>query len=123
MIIAVPTMNADGLNATVYGHFGSAPFYTLYNTDDGALEIIDNSTKEHAHGQCTPATELSEKNVGAIVCGGMGFRAISNLRSMGIKVYLADTSGSVDDIVAQWKNSGLREISDNDACGEHHDCH
>ncbi|NPU99842.1 MAG: dinitrogenase iron-molybdenum cofactor biosynthesis protein [Brevinematales bacterium] len=123
MIIAVPASENKGMTSTVYGHFGSAPFYMLYNTDSGALEIMDNTTKEHAHGQCTPATELSEKNVGAVVCGGMGFRAINNLRGMGIKVYLAESAGSVDDIVAQWKNNNLREISDQDACGEHHGCH
>ena len=43
MRICIPTETKDGKTAKVYGHFGSAPYFTVYDTDKDTVEVIDNA--------------------------------------------------------------------------------
>ncbi len=122
MRICIPTETKDGKNAQVYGHFGSAPYFTIYDTDKDAVEIIDNSNQEHAHGMCNPLGSLTGKKIDAVVSGGMGMRAVQKINEGGIKAYRA-VAGTVADIAAQFKKGGLEEITVDNACAQHGGCH
>lgn len=121
MKICIPTETNQGKSAQVYGHFGSAPFFTIYDTTSGAVEIIANANQHHAHGMCQPMAALGGKGVNAVVTGGAGAGAIQKLNQGGIKVYRA-ISGTVADVAAEFASGKLEEISVNNACA-HHDCH
>ena len=121
MKICIPTETNKGKEATVFGHFGSAPFFTIYDTDNGSVEIITNANQHHAHGMCQPMAALGRKGVNAVVTGGAGAGAIQKLNQGGIKVYRA-ISGTVADVAAQFAKNKLEEISVDNAC-DHHDCH
>ncbi len=121
MRLCIPTATNDGKTAQVYGHFGSAPFFTIYDTEKGEVEIIDNSNQHHSHGTCHPMSSLSDKNIDAVVCGGMGARAIMKLNEAGIKAYRAN-GGIVEEISKQFANGGLEEITAQNAC-QQHNCH
>ena len=123
MIIAIPTEKNIGMESPVYGHFGSAPFFALYNLADDTLSFLNNAEKEHEHGQCQPTGELKEKNVEAVVCGGMGMRAIRNLNQLGIKVYFSENAASIKGLIEKWKRDEIREIQAQDACGGHENGH
>ena len=122
MILAIPTENMNGLFSSVYGHFGSAPYYAFYDSSSENLEFSDNGNKEHEHGQCQPVDELKEKRVEAVICSGMGLRAINNLNYLGIKVYFADNALTVDEIVKKHQKGELKELLPANAC-QHHSCH
>ena len=47
--------------AQVYGHFGSAPYFTIYDTDSKALEVVNNANSHHEHGTCNPMAALQGK--------------------------------------------------------------
>ena len=121
MKICIPTETNKGKDAAVYSHFGSASFFTIYDTDNGAVEIITNANQHHAHGMCQPMAALAGKNVNAVVTGGAGSGAIQKLNQGGIKVYRA-ISGTDADVAAQFSKDKLEEISVQNA-GAHHDCH
>ena len=121
MKLCIPTETNKGKEAMVFGHFGSAPFFTIYDTDNGSIEIITNADQHHAHGMCQPMAALAGRSVNAIVTGGAGSGAIKKLNQCGIKVYRA-ISGTVSDVAAQFANDKLEEISIQNACA-HHDCH
>lgn len=121
MKICIPTETNEGKKAQVYGHFGSAPYFTIYDTDTKAVEIIDNANQHHAHGMCQPMQALAGKQVDAVVTGGMGSRAVLKLNEGGIKVYRA-VPGTVDDIAGQLAKGGLEEMTAENACGQH-GCH
>ncbi len=121
MKICIPTETNKGKEAVVYGHFGSAPFFTIYDTDDATVEVIVNANEHHAHGMCQPMAALSGKGVNAVVTGGAGAGAIQKLNQGGIKVYRA-IAGTVADVAAQFISGKLEEISVQNACA-HHDCH
>ena len=121
MRICVPTETDMGKEAKVYGHFGSAPYFTIYDTENDECEIVDNSNQHHAHGTCHPLKVLDGKTIDAVVCNGMGKRAIEKLNEAGIRVYRA-SGAKVDEIIEEHHTSDREEITVDNACG-HHGCH
>ena len=121
MKICIPTESKEGLNAKVYGHFGSAPYFTIVDTEKDSVEIIDNANQHHAHGMCQPMNALMGKKIDAVVTGGMGARAVQGLNQGGIKAYKV-IPGTVTDIVNQFSQGGLEEITVQNACAQH-GCH
>lgn len=122
MKICIPTETNEGKQAKVFGHFGSAPYFTIYDTEKDTVEITDNSNQHHSHGMCQPMGALKGKAVDAVVTGGAGARAVQKLNDGGIRVYRA-LPGTVADIAAQFARGGLTEITVNNACVQHHGCH
>ncbi|PIV39802.1 MAG: diguanylate cyclase [Candidatus Omnitrophica bacterium CG02_land_8_20_14_3_00__42_8] len=121
MKICIPTETNKGKDAQAYSHFGSAPYFTIYDTEKKTAEVIDNSNQHHAHGTCHPMNALNGKKVDAVVCGGMGMRAVQKLNESGIKAYMAHP-GTVEDIVNEFKQNSLKEITISNSCAQH-GCH
>jgi len=121
MKVCIPTTTQDGKSAQVHEHFGSAPFFTVCDTDRNTIEIIDNTNQHHAHGMCQPMSALAGKEIDAVVTGGMGARAVQKLNESGIKVYRA-IPGTVETILQQFSKTGLLELTVENACTQH-GCH
>jgi predicted Fe-Mo cluster-binding NifX family protein len=121
MRICIPTETDVGRKAIVYAHFGSAPYFTIYDSEKDTFEVIDNSNQHHAHGTCHPLEMLNDKHIDAVVCGGMGARAVLGLNGSGIKVYRV-VGGTVEETIEKWKNGSFEEITAENACSEHK-CH
>ena len=121
MKICIPIEKDDGLQARIYGHFGSAPHFALYDTESKLLEVINNGDMHHAHGQCNPIGALSGRAVDVLVTGGIGARAVERLGTMGIKVCLSRTEETVSDVVRSHEAGALREIEPGQGCS-HHAC-
>jgi len=118
MRICIPTETKNGKMAAVYEHFGSAPYFTVYDTEMDTVEVIDNSNQHHTQGMCQPMSALVDKKLDAVVCGGMGARAIQKLNEGGIKVYRA-IAGTVSDIASQFIKGNIQEITVENACTQH----
>ncbi|MFC1674940.1 NifB/NifX family molybdenum-iron cluster-binding protein, partial [Candidatus Omnitrophota bacterium] len=114
MKICIPTENDEGLKAKVFDHFGSAPYFTIYDGEEDAVEIVDNAGKDHVHGKCHPLAVIGRMGIDAVVCRGMGLRALQGLAVGGIKAYRAEVK-TVEEIIRQYKDNRLREISIEDA--------
>ncbi len=121
MKLCIPTETNEGKAAPVYGHFGSAPYFTIYDITNDSIEIIDNGTQHHAHGMCQPVNALAGRVVNAVVVGGMGARAVMMLNENGIKTYRA-VPGSVAEVIKLYKEGVLEEITIENACASH-GCH
>ena len=124
MRIGIPTAakaGEAGAEAAVYGHFGSAPCFVIVDTDKGTFEIVENSGREHEHGQCNPFQSLESHAVDALVTGGIGQRALQLLRQRNIKVYRASAERNVAEAVLSLRSGKLQEISLSDACAHHGD--
>jgi predicted Fe-Mo cluster-binding NifX family protein len=121
MKICMPTEGKNGLSEKVYGHFGSAPFFTIYNTDTKALEVLSNDNEHHNHGACQPLSVIASQGIDAILTNGMGRRAVQLLNESGIKVFLLQ-GNSVEEAVKLYETKGLTELTLENACGGH-GCH
>lgn len=120
MKIAIPASEQNGFLSSLSGHFGSAPFFALYNTESNSVEFLVNNHDSHEHGSCQPTSELHSAGVNAIVCQGMGVRAISKFNALGIKVLYADNCTSVEGVIRKLNNNELSEFSAEFGCQGHH---
>jgi len=121
MRIGIPTENKEGLNSKVYGHFGSAPYFTIYDTEKETFKTVDNINAHHSHGMCHPIGVLGTSSIDAVVCQGMGMRAVQKLNEANIKAYRA-VAGTVSEIIKKYKDNELEELTVQNACAQH-GCH
>ena len=120
MNVCIPVKTNDGLSSEVFGHFGSAPYFAIYDTESRSIKFIKNNNADHAHGTCQPLKALGQCNIGAVVCVGMGTRAVERLNEEGVKAYKVsgETAG---EIIEKFQKNILEEITVENACS-HHNC-
>jgi predicted Fe-Mo cluster-binding NifX family protein len=61
---------------------------------------------------------LGEKRVDAVVCRGMGARAVQGLREAGTKVYVSE-AGTVDQVIKNFDKKALIELAVEGSCKRH----
>jgi predicted Fe-Mo cluster-binding NifX family protein len=121
MKICMPVAEQNGMNSIVFGHFGSAPFFAIYDTESKSLAFVDNNESEHEHGQCMPVDAIRKTGAEAVLCRGMGMRAASLLIQAGIKACIVDGE-TVSEAIAQYNANKVSIINETNACN-HHGCH
>ena len=47
MKIAFPTQENNGMESRVYGHFGSAQYFVLVDTEEDSSETVENPDRDH----------------------------------------------------------------------------
>jgi len=121
MRLCIPTETDDGLKSVLHAHFGSAPIFTIIDTNSGNIEVVNNSNQHHTHGQCMPFKVLQNHNIDAVACVGMGARAVISLNEGGIQAYRV-TAGSVAEVIEKLQQGTLEKLTVETACTEHQ-CH
>ena len=116
MKFCIPTETKDGLNARICPHFGSAPFFTIYDAETGNIKVFDNSNEDHGDGNCSPVNAIQDLSIDGMICSAIGRNAVLRLNSLGIKVYRAERD-TVSEIVKDINS--LSEISAENACNHH----
>lgn len=118
MRMAIPAISDEGLSAPACDHFGSAPFFIIYDTETRSLEIMKNMDHEHIHGACNPIGLLKSSRIDSVLCHGMGARAVSLLLREDIQVYRSDLS-TVGDMVSEWEMGERSLFTPDDFCSKH----
>ncbi|MCP4726434.1 MAG: diguanylate cyclase [bacterium] len=118
MRLCFPVEEGNGINSIVYGHFGSAPCFLIYETQTDEMELIDNSNLVHEHGACNPLEALNGKMVHAVVVGGIGGGALMGLNNAGIYVLQA-IEGTVKDNMEKLRNNELIQFTLQHTCKGH----
>ncbi|MBC7098859.1 NifB/NifX family molybdenum-iron cluster-binding protein [Candidatus Bipolaricaulota bacterium] len=114
MRVCVPSAGPGGLDDRVGEHFGRAPTYTIYDTETGEVEILEN-VSEHMGGTGLPGELLAQAGVDLVICSGLGRRAIDLLTRNGIEVHTGAT-GTVREAIEAWQSGRL---SGAEACDRH----
>ena len=117
MKICIPTVGNGGLDDIVGEHFGRVSTYTLVNLDTEEVKVVSN-TSHHKGGYGNPPEIMAKEGVNAMVCQGLGRRAISMFEGFGITVYIG-ASGTVRNAVYTFKKGKLQKASESDGCGKH----
>ncbi len=115
MRLCMPTINERGLTARLSPHFGSAPYHTFIESDTGEASVLVNEHARHEHGRCDPLKGLMGRGVDAVVCRGLGLRALSALNGAGIQVLVTDR-WTVGDALEVFREGGLTSMSPEAAC-------
>ncbi|MGC9530470.1 MAG: NifB/NifX family molybdenum-iron cluster-binding protein [Candidatus Bipolaricaulaceae bacterium] len=109
MRVCVPTAGSGGLDDQVGDHFGRVPTYTIYDTESGAVDVLDNQS-EHMGGAGLPAHHLAAAGVDVVLCAALGRRAISLLEEAGIDVYTGAV-GTAREAVEAWEAGRLPDAA------------
>ncbi len=121
MKICFPVENDKGLDSKIFDHFGSAPYFLIYDISSNKVEIINNHNYAHEHEMCDPVAALGRSRVDAVICLGMGLRAINKLGDAGIKVYRSDAD-TIAEALKEFQGGKLAELSIDESCRQH-GCH
>lgn len=122
MKICIPTEDPRGLEARLSGHFGEAPYFTLIDANTEGVEVVPNPRVGHGHGGCGLPNELHRLGVDAVLCGGLGRRALIRLRELGVSV-IATREEHVAGALAALRAGRLARHSLEQACaGGHKAC-
>jgi predicted Fe-Mo cluster-binding NifX family protein len=118
MRICVPVTDNNGLKSSVFTHFGSAPYFFIYNIGQETFEIISNRNRQHIHGKCNPLKMLTGYNINIVVCLGIGARAVQELGKGGIKVYKV-AANTAKQAVDKYRQHIFQEVKAENACTSH----
>jgi len=121
MKVCIPTVNGAGQLSQVCDHFGSAPYFTICDLQTDEYETVSNSDLNHEHGTCHPMDNLKDKGIDAVICRGLGRRALQKLNQSGVKVFRTERS-TVSDIIEDFSQGRQDEIGPESACQQHR-CH
>ncbi|HSO66911.1 MAG TPA: NifB/NifX family molybdenum-iron cluster-binding protein [Desulfatirhabdiaceae bacterium] len=118
MKIAFPVERNEGTDSPVFGHFGSAPFFIVVDSETNQSESILNADLHHQHGQCQPLAALNGHTVDAVVVSGIGAGALRKLHAAGVRVYHG-IQGSVSENLNLIQNAKLSEFDMSLTCAGH----
>ena len=121
MKVCFPVHKDEGVNSTVYDHFGSAPEFIIVNTDLQSVITVDNNDLDHDHGACNPVMAVGGQMIDAVVVGGIGAGALMKLNEDGIKVYKA-VKEKVKENLDLLRDDRLPELTLKHTCGGHQGC-
>ena len=113
----MPTMGNGGLDGRVGEHFGRVPTYTIVDLETNNVKVVPN-VSHHMGGHGDPPEIMAREEVNAMICQGLGRRAISMFEGFGITVYIGAV-GTVRDAVEAFKQSRFQKATSDDACGRH----
>lgn len=119
MRLCLPTTDGCGLDARLSPHFGSAPCFTVVDSSTGRADVVVNDHARHEHGRCDPTAELSGRGVDAVICRGLGRRALERLHGLGLAVLVTE-SFTVHEALAAFQAGDLRALTEDEACGGGH---
>lgn len=115
MRLCIPTIDDRGLTARLSPHFGSAPYHTVIESDTGEASVLVNEQARHERGRCEPAKGLEDRGLGAVVCRGLGRRALAALNGAGIEVLVTD-GWTVAEALDDFREGRLASMSSEAAC-------
>jgi predicted Fe-Mo cluster-binding NifX family protein len=118
MKVCFAVQKDEGVDSTVYNHFGSAPIFVMVDTEAGAATVVDNKDKDHVHGACNPIMAIGGQDIDAVVVGGIGAGAIRGLNAKGITVYRS-AARTVKENMDLLMKGQLPELTIQHACGGH----
>jgi predicted Fe-Mo cluster-binding NifX family protein len=117
--IAVPSMDAGGLEGQRSGHFGHCDAFTLVDVEGGEIKQVTTiPNQSHVQGGCmVPVNLLSEHKVNALIVGGIGMRPLMGFKQVHINVYYDDSQTGIKPVVEELIAGKLPRISDDQVCG------
>ncbi len=121
-ILAVPSHEPGGVDASISQHFGHSEVFTLVTIVENRIErtaVIPGLP--HEHGGCmAPVRLLAEHEVNVMISTGMGRRPLLCFADVGIKVFHSGESTTVAEAISDFRAGRLHRFGVGFACGDHH---
>jgi predicted Fe-Mo cluster-binding NifX family protein len=115
MRICIPTADDQGIQSPVSGHFAHTPYYTVFDTATRQVSVIANQEAAGNSHSCHDTGRFRDLQVDAIVCRGVGRRAVISFQQAGIDVLVTE-AGTVAGVIEALGNGRLGQLSPDTAC-------
>lgn len=117
--IAIPSIDAGGLEGQRAGHFGHCDVFTLIDVESGEIQQVTTiPNQSHVQGGCmVPVNLLADHKVKALIVGGIGMRPLMGFKQVGIDVYYDATRSEIKPVVEDLIAGRLPLIENNQVCG------
>ena len=117
--IAIPSLDAGGLDGQRSGHFGHCDVFTLVDVEAGEIKQVTTiANQSHVQGGCMVSVNLlADSKVNALIVGGIGMRPLMGFRQAGIDVYYDVARAEIRPVVEDLISGKLPLIADNQVCG------
>ena len=117
--IAIPSLDAGGIDGQRSGHFGHCDVFTLVDVAGGEIKQVTTiPNQDHVQGGCmVPVNLLAGNKVKALIVGGIGMRPLMGFRQVGIDVFYDATRSEIKPVVEDLISGLLPLIEDNQVCG------
>jgi predicted Fe-Mo cluster-binding NifX family protein len=116
MKICIPTLSDLGVDAEMSEHFGSAPYFTIVDTEGDGVEVVRNSGLGEGPHSDHHVGALTARDVDAVVCNGVGRRAFAALHQAGIDVF-SPSGKTVGGAVEAVRDGSATPLTEDQACG------
>jgi len=117
--IAIPSLDAGGIDGQRSGHFGHCDVFTLVDVAGGEIKQVTTiPNQDHVQGGCmVPVNLLAGHKVNALIVGGIGMRPLMGFKQVGIAVFYDATRSEIKPVVEDLISGLLPLIEDNQVCG------
>ena len=117
--IAIPSVEAGGLDGQRSGHFGHCDVFTLVDVTAGEIKQVSTiPNQSHVQGGCmVPVNLLADHKVDALIVGGIGMRPLMGFKHVGIDVYYDVERQEIKPVVEDLIAGKLPLIAENQVCG------
>ena len=117
--IAIPSVEAGGLDGQRSGHFGHCDVFTLVDVTAGEIKQVSTiPNQSHVQGGCmVPVNLLADHKVDALIVGGIGMRPLMGFKNVGIDVYYDVARQEIKPVVEDLIAGKLPLIAENQVCG------
>ncbi len=118
-VLAIPSANPGGLDASIDAHFGHCALYTVVEIEEGKVKDVRTMPScPHEQGGCmAPVNYLADNKVQALISGGMGMRPLMGFNQVGIAVYHSSGAPSVGSAVEAFLGQKLSLFTPSHTCG------
>jgi len=110
MKICFPVITNAGMESTIYGHFASAPFFLIIDTDTRQSCSLANCDSSNPYAGCNPFSALKGQHLDGIIVGGIGDDSVRVMNMCGFKIYQADTAAVAENL-ALFESNSLPEVA------------
>jgi FKBP-type peptidyl-prolyl cis-trans isomerase 2/predicted Fe-Mo cluster-binding NifX family protein len=119
MLVAVPSESPGGLDAEIADHFGHCAAFTLVELTEGQVgEVTVLPNGGHEQGGCmAPVRLLKEREVEALVAGGMGRQPLAGFQQVGIRVFHNGDASTVREAIELMTAGKCPEFAEQHTCG------
>jgi len=117
MKLSFPVETDNGLKSEIYGNFGDAPGFIIYDTETKEAKYIDNADLNHEPNNCNASAAFGDEKVNGIILSGIGPAPMKKLQNAGIQVLRANI-GTVEDNINFFHNGQLICLTANLSCSD-----
>ncbi len=109
-------MDDKKLEATMADHFGRAPLYTVVDTENNDVSVLEN-IGEHFGGKNSAPVTLQNSKINVLICKGLGRKAINLFNELNIGVFITQRV-QVKEALESYNKGELTMASETDGCTE-----